>query len=185
MPSSFALVALSALLAASSPSVKWEADYGKALKQTRTEEARPLLVVLDKPSADAGRLDPKLLDGAAASANRLSLLMKYELCHIDVTTEYGQEVAKAFGADAFPFVAVIDKSGKVVLHRQSGTMAGESWDAMLASHQAGERAVAHTVAKPVVSEQTATPASFNATPNYGTPVYQTPGYCPSCQNRGY
>lgn len=185
MPSSFALVALSALLAASSPAVKWEGDYGKALKQTRTEEARPLLVVLDKPASDAGRLDPKLLDGAAASANRLGLLMKYELCHIDVTSEYGQEVAKAFAAESFPFVAVIDKSGSVVLHRHSGTIAGESWDAMLADHQAGERGVAHTVAKPIVSEPTTHPASINTMPSFGTPVYQTPGYCPSCQKRGY
>ncbi len=179
MPSSFAIVALSALLAASSPAVKWEGDYGKALKQTRSEEARPLLVVLDKPSAEAGKLDTQLLDGTTASATRLSLLMKYELCHIDVTTEYGQQVAKAFKAEAFPYVAVIDKSGSSVLHQQTGTMSGDSWDALLAEHQSGAKPVSHTVAKPVSTTQN------YVEPTYSTPVY-SPGYCPSCQkNRGY
>lgn len=191
-------VVLTGLMAASTPSVQWEADYGKALKQTRAEDARPLLVVLDMPGEKA--LDPALIDGKAASATRLSLLGRYELCRIDASTKYGKEVARVFKAESFPFVAVIDRTGSVILHQSSGAIDGAAWDTLLAEHQDGVQPVRYQAAKPVVDSQVVfqgsdSGASYPAEsypaqsvgpmPSYGEPVYQPKPFCPSCQRRGY
>ena len=93
------------LLAASPQPRTWEVSYGKALEASRADKS-PLLVVLDKPNSEEARIEPALLgDGKQAE------LRPYRLCHVDVTTEYGQKVAKAFNAKSFPHVAIIDKTG--------------------------------------------------------------------------
>ena len=79
-----------ALLAASSAvtpaKTEWQADYGKALATTRSEN-RPLLIVLDAPETAVSA------DMLAAEGPNADLLKSYELCHVDVTTEYGKKVA--------------------------------------------------------------------------------------------
>lgn len=200
MSGCIAAVVLSGLMAASAPSVQWEADYGKALKQTRAEDARPLLVVLDMPGDKAQSLEPALIDGKAASATRLALLSRYELCRIDASTQYGKEVARVFKAESFPFVAVIDRTGSVILHQSSGAIDGQAWNTLLAEHLDGVQPVRQVVAKPVVSSDVvfqgsgsgelnpveSYPAqSVGPMPSYGEPVLQSKPFCPSCQRRGY
>ncbi len=77
--------------------VNWQADYGKALAATKNDQ-RPLLVVLDNPADPAATFDAKLL---AAEGEQADLLKSYRLCRVDVSTEYGQKVAEAFGAKQF------------------------------------------------------------------------------------
>jgi len=175
-----------ALAAAAPHAPHWESDYGKALEQTRAD-SQPLLIVLDKPAADKEQLNPALLGKGQAA-----LLGAYDLCRVDVTSEYGKKVAQAFGAKKFPYVAIIDKQGKVIIHSQTGEVSADAWKSTLVKYQKGERIVRHTVAKPIVIESQnkgtyiesmpskATPVYHSAQPNY----YNPPADCPSCR-RGY
>ena len=134
MLASLTTVMMACALTASAPAdLKWEADYGKALEQTRADD-RPLLIVIDNPNADAEQA-PESLVGKQEIEK--SVLRKYDLCRVDVTTDYGKAVAKVFKAKTFPYVAIIDKTGSVILHSQSGPVSeyGDRSDA----HQAPKR----------------------------------------------
>ncbi len=203
-------LAVSSAVAAPTP-VEWQADYGKALAATRTDD-RPLLVVLDDPSNPSSTVEDAQL--------KTEGLTSYRLCRIDAGTEYGQKVAKVFNADQFPFTAIIDKTGSVVLHKKQGRSTDAEWNATLSSYQAGERSlpVAYTTAyrgETIVSESTLgsvvsenVVVSENAivgdnanvieSPSYSSggtfsfptasPSVVSPSYCPSCQRnaqRGY
>lgn len=145
--------------------VEWQSDYGKALEASRAD-SRPLLIVLDNPS------DPQAAaaeDQLAAEGEQEELLGAYECCHVDVTTEYGKKVADAFKAEEFPFAAIIDKTGSVVLHKAAGKVSNEEWHATLATYKTGERTkVIQT--------------SFFRGGEVTSSV-QSPSYCPSCQRR--
>jgi hypothetical protein len=154
------------MLAATPKTPEWDSSYGKALEATRAGQD-PLLVVLDKPSSDEARIEPALLSENDASGDNSKLLTPYRLCHVDVTTEYGQEVAKAFHAKDFPHVAIIDKTGSVVIFKKSGPIKQDEWSKILTSYKSGDRAaVAHTTMKPV-SDGSAKP------------------FCPNCQRQQY
>lgn len=152
-----ATVAIS-LLASAPQAPQWETSYGKALEATRAGQD-PLLVVLDKPGSEA-QLEPALLSVDEATSDTSKLLSPYRLCHVDVTTEYGQKVAKAFHAKQFPHVAIIDKTGSVVIFKKSGQIQQDEWKQILANHKSGERA--HVVLKPVDQP-----------------------YCPNCQRQQF
>ena len=153
------------MLAATPRTPEWDSSYGKALEATRAGQD-PLLVVLDKPSSDEARIEPALLSENDASGDNSKLLTPYRLCHVDVTTEYGQEVAKAFHAKDFPHVAIIDKTGSVVIFKKTGQIKQDEWSKILTSYKSGDRAVAHTTMKPI-SDGSAKP------------------FCPNCQRQQY
>jgi len=154
------------MLAATPKTPEWDSSYGKALEATRAGQD-PLLVVLDKPSSDEARIEPALLSENDASGDNSKLLTPYRLCHVDVSTEYGQEVAKAFHAKDFPHVAIIDKTGSVVIFKKSGQIKQDEWSKILSSYKSGDReAVAHMTMKPV-SDGAAKP------------------FCPNCQRQQY
>jgi hypothetical protein len=160
------------LLAASPQAPQWEASYGKALNATK-ESDQPLLVVLDKPNSENARIEPALLSEGTLDGDSVSQLSKYQLCHIDVTSEYGKEVAKAFRATTFPHVAIIDKTGSVILARKTGNINATEWQNLLSRHENGVRTVSHVTYKPeAVSYEGST--SFTVKP-----------YCPSCQARQF
>lgn len=131
-----------AMLAASSAvtpaTTEWQSDYGKALAATRSEN-RPLLVVLDAPETAVSA------DMLAAEGPNADLLKSYELCHVDVTTEYGKKVAAAFGATQFPHTAIIDKNGATVLFKQPGAISADEMKTALTKFEKGEQPVAHSV----------------------------------------
>jgi len=134
-----ALVAAS--FATSTPtSLDWQADYGKALAATRSDQ-RPLLVVLDIPTNPQQSLSNELL---ATEGEQAKVLGAYELCHVDASTEYGQKVAEAFGATQFPHTAIIDRKGEVVLFKKAGQVQESEWNTTLVKFQSGERPVAQT-----------------------------------------
>ena len=126
------------LLAGAPRAPHWEASYGKALEETRSGED-PLLVVLDKPNSKEARIEPALLSQESAGDKHSKLLRPYRLCHVDVTTDYGQKVAEAFHAKNFPHVAIIDKTGSMVIFKKSGKIKQSEWDDILTSHKSGER----------------------------------------------
>jgi hypothetical protein len=151
----------------STDAVQWQSDYGKALAASRAD-ARPLLIVLDNPS------DPQAAaaeDQLAAEGEQEELLGAYECCHVDVTTEYGKKVADAFKAEEFPFAAIIDKTGSVVLHKTTGKVSDDEWQETLTTYQKGER------------KTKALQTSFFRGSEGVTSSVQSPSYCPSCQRR--
>lgn len=160
-----ALVAAS--FATSTPaSLDWQADYGKALAATRSDQ-RPLLVVLDIPSNPEQSLSNELL---ATQGDQAKVLGAYELCHVDASTEYGQKVAAAFGATQFPHTAIIDRKGEVVLFKKPGQIEQSEWTTTLVKYQTGERPVAHTA---FYGGSSIMPTSY--------PTLSNGSYCPSCQ----
>jgi hypothetical protein len=158
----------------------WESDYGKALKATRVD-ALPLLVVLDKPGVEDSRLDPTLLGEGSPAGKEGQNLLAFRLCHVDVTTEYGQKVADAFHAQEFPYTAIIDKTGSVVIFSEAGKISASEWDDILNTYkdgvQPGSATISHVSYK--VSDDSATIQKPSTSISNGS-------YCPSCQrNKGY
>ena len=162
------------LLAATPQSPVWKSSYGKALETTRATHT-PLLVVLDKPNSDDARLEPQLLGEKSASGKQSELLQPYELCHVDVTTEYGQKVADAFRAKSFPHVAIIDKTGSKVLFRKTGKIDAAEWERTLTQYKNGVR----TTSRPVSHmSYYPTESVIHSSPMSGS-------YCPSCQRGAF
>jgi hypothetical protein len=126
------------LVAAAPKAPHWEASYGKALEATRAGQD-PLLVVLDKPNSKEARIEPALLSEDKAASENSKLLRPYRLCHVDVTTDYGHKVAEAFHAKNFPQVAIIDKTGSMVIFKKTGKIDQAEWQKILTSHKSGER----------------------------------------------
>ena len=126
------------LLAAAPKAPQWETSYGKALEETRAGQD-PLLVVLDKPNSKEARIEPALLSENKATSDNAKLLKPYRLCHVDATTEYGQKVAKAFHAKEFPHVAIIDKTGSMVIFKKTGQIDSAEWQKILTKNKSGER----------------------------------------------
>ena len=126
------------LLATAPQAPHWEDSYGQALKETRAG-SDPLLVVLDKPNSKEARIEPALLSEDKAGGDNSKLLRPYRLCHVDVTTDYGQKVAEAFHAKDFPHVAIIDKTGSMVIFKKTGQIDSAEWQKILTSNKKGER----------------------------------------------
>jgi hypothetical protein len=163
-----AVAALAASSLAVTPAkVQWQADYGKALAATRSDQ-RPLLVVLDNPADPKATVEAKLL---AAEGEHGQVLKSYRLCRVDISTEYGKKVAEAFGAKQFPHTAIIDKTGSTVLFKKPGQMAGEEWQTTLAKFEKGEQVKAQAV-------------GYRGTIlNAQSRTLSNPSFCPSCQRR--
>ncbi|MEN1679226.1 MAG: hypothetical protein AAGJ46_06505 [Planctomycetota bacterium] len=174
-----------ALTASAPQSLQWQADYGKALEQTRSDE-RPLLVVIDTPAADAEKGLEKAL-----SATDKKLLSNYDLCRVNADTKYGKAVAEVFKAETLPYMAIIDKSGSIILHSQAGDMSADALASTLAKYKSGSRQVRVTVAKPVISSAPVESGVYlEAAPAQATPIYHKPmptyyapqSDCPNCRN---
>lgn len=154
------------MMATAPQTPQWEHSYGKALEATR-EGQDPLLVVLDKPGTKEAAVQSDLLSEDNASSDNSKLLSPYRLCHVDVSTEYGQKVAKAFKAKEFPHVAIIDKTGSVVIFRKTGQIKEDEWKQILTANKSGERSnpVSHVTLKPTGES--------------------SGSYCPNCQNHQF
>lgn len=164
------------LLATTPQAPVWQASYGQALQATR-DGNQPLLVVLDKPNSNSGRIAPELLSEGTVSGHSAELLKSYQLCHVDVTTEYGKKVAEAFKAKSFPQIAIIDKTGSVILHREKGQVDLAEWEKMLTEYKEGLRTSAKAVSH--VSYKPAESASHTGSSSSSRP------YCPSCQAKQF
>lgn len=150
---------------------KWESSYGKALEATRAADA-PLLVVLDKPNSKDARLSPDLLNTKQAKGSDAALLKPYRLCHVDVTTDYGKKVAKAFEAKTFPQVSIIDKTGEKVIFSKAGEIQPDEWRRILIRHKSGDRGVARAVIRKTFKP-------FSESNSLSRPN------CPNCQRNSF
>ena len=169
---------LSAIATDSNP-VRWEADYGKALAATRSND-RPLLVVLDIPADTDSSFSSEQLNTKGKQAK---LLSSYQLCHVDASTKYGQKVAEVFKAEKLPFAAVIDKTGSIVLCKKVGQLSSDEWKNILTTFEKGERstAITHTTGyreKKTSDKNSSTRMFDNENPST---TIVSPSYCPSCQ----
>jgi len=206
MTSLLTTIALTLSAAVAAPA-QWQADYGKALEATRNND-RPLLVVLDDSTKTEAQVAEELLKATGENAD---LLAAYQLCHVDVSTDYGQKVAAKFGATKFPHTSIIDKTGKVILYKNRGDIAEHQWENALSTYKNGLRLASTSqpytthfrgdtsrgdtssvdtsyqqpvINSPPVSETPA--ASFTPSYQMNTPAISSPGYCPSCQrNAGF
>ena len=167
-----AILAVSVLAGTPQP-VQWQADYGKALAETRAGD-QPLLVVLDEPKSADASVEPALLGEGEAITPDAELLHRYHLCHVDASTPYGKKVAAVFAVKRLPHVAIIDKSGSVIIYSKSGRIANGEWRTALRSHQDGIRPLRH------ISYKLSGEASDSSAP----PVYTNGSDCPNCQRRG-
>ncbi|MBN1853153.1 MAG: hypothetical protein JW829_10535 [Pirellulales bacterium] len=159
---------VASLIGSFSDMPQWESDYGRALKATR-ENGRPLLIVLEVPKKPAGRLEPIRSSEDKVAGADPRLLVPYQLCHVDVTTKYGKQVAKVFHASRYPFVAIIDRTGQCIIFKKTGQMTDSEWQTVLTRHKNGDL-----------------PPTQIA--GVGQSHYQSsldPSYCPSCQNGGW
>jgi hypothetical protein len=107
------------------------ADAYHAMRNAR----RPVLIVIEGQT-------PPVVDRASfvrpsRQTNRVT--RPVELCRIDATTEYGQKIAKSFGAAQFPYVAITDKNVEVLLVQHVGGMSREQWLSTLAANRTGVR----------------------------------------------
>ena len=164
------------LLASTPQPPQWESDYGDALKATRAGN-QPLLVVIEKPRDEEARIAPALLSEDSIKGNQFELLQPYELCRVDASTKYGREVAKAFRTKSYPYMAIIDKTGSVILYSKTGDIDAKDWERALSQHKRGER-------RPV---RTASHVSYRANDAVIERPMSSPyinsSYCPSCQHR--
>jgi hypothetical protein len=159
--------------------LQWSNHYASAKNEAAAAQ-RPLLVVLENPDDPAGRLNT---DQIAGDATQVQLLEHYQLCRMDVTTDYGQRVAAAFGAKQFPFTAITDKSARYIMFRSAGPMSTEQWKQTLASRKNGQITrttadVQRVEASKVITSwpsPVATPMSMPM-----TQFYSAPSGCPNC-----
>jgi hypothetical protein len=129
---------------------QWEHDYGVALAATRAGN-QPLLVVIDNPRERGARIEPALLSDDSIDGSQHELLQNYGLCRVDASTRYGRALARAFRARHYPYMAIIDKTGSVILYSKEGNIESRDWEDALTRHRNGERtpvrAVSHTTSR--------------------------------------
>ncbi len=134
-----ATLAVSLLLVSQSTASarEWDSDYGRARAHAQSIH-KPLLVILDKPGDARHRIEPVRLVKEQPTSESADLLDAYELCHVDISTEYGQKVAQAFKAEEMPYMAILDKTGRKIVYQHAGPLTGAEWQTALAAHQRGE-----------------------------------------------
>lgn len=152
---------------------QWEADYGKALQATRADD-QPLLIVLEQPATTENSVQQVAHTAEAISAEESQLLASYQLCKVDVSTEYGKKVAQSFGATSFPHTAIIDRTGSVIIYSKTGSHDNAAWSNMLTTYKSGERTDAVLAS---------TSSSATTTVVFRRPYEETTTkpYCSSCQ----
>ena len=118
---------------------QWEDSYGKALEATRAGQD-PLLVVLDKPDSKEARVEPALLSEDNASSDNFEAAEPVSAvpcrCFDGIRSKGCQA---AFKAKEFPHVAIIDKTGSVVIFRKTGQIKDDEWKEILTKNKSGER----------------------------------------------
>ena len=159
----------------------WSDHYANSKAEAAAEQ-RPLLVVLENSADPAGKFEQTQL---APTGENAELLKNFRLCRMDVTTEYGKRVADAFGAKAFPFTAITDKSAKYVNVRLAGAVSNGLWSQTLEQWKQGE--VARAAATDGAIQRVEASKVITPWPAYSFPTNKsTNSYCPNCvRNQQY
>lgn len=99
--------------------LKWSRHYENA-KQVARAEQRPLVVVIEDSTKNADF-------NVDAKTKEVLLEKNFQLVKVDVRTKYGREVAKAFGAQEFPYTIVTNGDCTEIAFRQAGPMTVWDW----------------------------------------------------------
>jgi len=111
--------------------VNWMTDYREAYNIAKAKD-RQLLVILENPSDPEDQFRPVSFSKQALEDKSLE---PYELCRVDITTPYGEKVAKAFSATEFPYTAITDKGASKIVFRRSGKLSDEEWKTTLVNYK--------------------------------------------------
>lgn len=142
------------LLSTAAPTNDWESNYGQALKTARSS-GRRLLIVIDS-DGKSGRTV-----GHVKTRVRANQQHKWVFCHVDATTEYGQEVAKKFKATQLPFVAISDPTCSVISYQKSGPIEPQKWSTILARYTVS-RATSKTSNEAITARTTTRSRYYNS-----------------------
>lgn len=109
-----------------SSGIDWTSDYSEALTTARCE-GRPMLVVLEnreKAKERAGSIfhvEPKLLT-------------QFEICRVDVGSDYGKKVADRFSPSELPYTVITDNECEQIVFRGVGERTIVQWTETLEVH---------------------------------------------------
>lgn len=154
---SLLVTCLAASVSSAAPDGKglsWNQNYGKS-KQIAQATKRPMLLVLEDSTKKNQRIDESTL---TTKERTILSKDKFELCRVDVTTDYGKRVAKAFGAKVFPYTVVTDDVSKRIVFRKPGQMSNKDWTLALAKTNRVPK-----VANPATPMTTVAPAGYRPT----------------------
>jgi hypothetical protein len=138
------LTLAASFVTAAPESPQWTTDYGQALAAAKAS-GRPLLITFDQEIASKPQILPASFSG---DSTQKALLGRYELCHIDTSTDYGKQVASLFRAVPVPYTAIIDRSGRQIIYRKAGAFKAQGWTTTLVKYQDGHAPQAE--ARPVI-----------------------------------
>ena len=105
---------------------EWTNDYAKALDSARKAK-RPMVVVLEDPRYSKLRADSLI-------GVKRDLLRQFEVCRVDATSNYGNKVAKLYGATQLPYAVVTDEECKNILFRGAGQFSSDVWNETLENY---------------------------------------------------
>ncbi|MDA0661186.1 MAG: hypothetical protein O3C60_20485, partial [Planctomycetota bacterium] len=149
-------------------SLAWSGDYGKALAMARAS-GKPLIVLIEKSDDPSHSVD---VAKTFSAGDQEGVTAKFELCRVDASTQYGQELAKSFGVYQFPFTAVSTRDGTRIAYRRQGPITSDQLRSALATVQN------HTVLRPSLdAENVLTPWDGSASVRR-TNGASVPGNCP-------
>jgi len=129
-----ACLILSTVVGSVSLSPDWTDDYGEALENARCAR-RPMVVVLENPEKVKQRA------GSIFHVER-ELLTRFEICRVDVGSEYGKEVAKLYSPSELPYTVITDSECDRIVFRGVGERSVGEWRETLEDHaeEAGAQA---------------------------------------------
>ena len=104
--------------------LQWKNHIGSQTRSAVTEK-RPLIVVIEDSAKES------VGDHNLAGKSKDVLSKQFELVKVDVRTNYGRRVAKAFGAKELPFTVVTNGDSGDIVFRKSGQMTDQDWDVAL------------------------------------------------------
>lgn len=137
-----ACLILSTVVGSTSLSPGWTDDYGEALEKARCSR-RPMVVVLENPEKAKQRA------GSIFHVER-ELLTRFEICRVDVGSEYGKQVANLYGPSELPYTVITDSECEQVVFRGVGERTVGEWRETLEDHaeEAKDSATVTKTAKP-------------------------------------
>ena len=111
--------------------LKWGDNYGE-VKRIAAQKKMPVVLLLEDPSKPSTSFTEKEL---ASNPEQVRLLQNYQLCRIDVTSNYGKSVAKSFKATSFPYTIMLDRSASYITLRKGEKMTPNQWASTLLANK--------------------------------------------------
>ena len=104
----------------------WTEDYSEALSNARCDR-RPMVVVLENPEKVKQRA------GSIFHVER-EILTKFEICRVDVGSDYGKKVAELYSPSELPYTVITDPECEQIVFRGVGERSINQWTKTLEVH---------------------------------------------------